>query len=135
MRKLEVVASARGQRVRFNMQFAHVEIYVASAARLALFRRVPFVLALVMAGLGVLTLESVADALPLNGRSLAYLMAWTALSTVLLLYAFLGTLGSVWGKREDLDKLDPTVPQVRVSWKYVEFAALVGLAFAAYALR
>jgi hypothetical protein len=53
-------------------------------------------------------------------KSLAYLVVWTAVSTVVVLYAFLGVLGSMRGKGADLEGLDPGIPRVGVSWKYVE---------------
>jgi hypothetical protein len=90
------------------MQLAHVEIYVASAGRLTLLRRLPVISALVMAGLGALTLASAVDVNALGARSIAYLVVWTALGTAIMLYAFLGTVGPIWGKAADLDKLNTT---------------------------
>ena len=110
------------------MQLAGVELYVASVSRLAILRSVPSIAALVMAVIGMLTLHSAVDVNTLGTRSLVYLLAWTALSVVILLYAFLGAIGSMWGKAADLDRLDPSIPTVTVSWKYAEPIAALCLA-------
>jgi hypothetical protein len=54
----------------------------------------------------------------------------TALATVILLYAFFGTIGSLHGKAVDLAPLDPFIPALTLSWKYVELVAALCLAVA-----
>jgi hypothetical protein len=128
VRKLEAVGGIRGQRVRINMLLAGVEVYVASTERLKLLRRVPAIAALVMAAIGASILCSIVGRGNLDTRLLLYLLVWTLFGTLLSLYIFLGALGSMRGKTTDLDKLDPTIPKVAISWKYIEPMAAFCLA-------
>jgi hypothetical protein len=120
VRKLEAVGSVRGQRARISMLLAGIEIYVANAERLKLLRRIPAIVALVMAAIGTSTLLTIVSTGSLGARIVLYFLAWTLLGTVLSLYVFLGALGSIRGKAADLDNLDPTLPKITISWKYVE---------------
>jgi hypothetical protein len=112
------------------MLLAGVEIYVASAERLKLLRRIPVIGALVMAAIGASALHSIVGTGSLDTDIVLYLLVWTLFGTVLSLYIFLGALGSIRGKTTDLDKLDPTILKITISWKYIEPIAAFCLALA-----
>jgi hypothetical protein len=120
VQQLKAVGKICGQRVQINMLLAGVEVYVARTESLKLLRYSPAITALVLAAIGASTLHWTVGTGNLSATIVLYLLVWTLFSAVLSLYIFLGALGSIRGKTTDLEKLDPTILKVTISWKYME---------------